>query len=96
MSGQWKPFGDEPINIEDAYPDGIVPIELVRGGAVDPRKVLGVFETTVMTQEEVEKEFHILPMPPLPAEAWRFIEEIQRRAEIISGSKKELDKPENP
>jgi hypothetical protein len=62
MSGQWKPFGDEPIRDED-----------------------------------VEKEFHILPMPPVPPEAFQFIEEAQRLNEVITGGvKKVLDKEVDP
>lgn len=37
--------------------------------------------------EDVDKEFHILPMPPVPAEAWQFIEEAQIAMERASGSR---------
>jgi hypothetical protein len=79
MSGQWKPFGDEPMEIEKeihylqmppipaealefivkAQADamrisGIVPIEMLRSGAVDPREVRGVCETFELTEKELK------------------------------------------
>jgi hypothetical protein len=61
MSGQWKPFGDEPI------------------------------------QEDVEKDIHFLPMPPVPEEAFAWIEKAQRLYETITGGpKKMLDKETDP
>jgi hypothetical protein len=38
-----------------------------------------------MNDEDVDKEFHILPMPPLPPEAWQFIEEAQAATNRASG-----------
>jgi len=38
-----------------------------------------------MNDEDVDKEFHILPMPPLPPEAWQFIDEAQAAANQASG-----------
>jgi superfamily II DNA or RNA helicase len=44
--------------LDQLYPSGIVPAELVTGGAVDPREVRGVF-----TVEEI-------PVPPAPARSF--------------------------
>jgi len=37
-----------------------------------------------MKDEDVDKDFHILPMPPVPPEAWQFIEEAQKANEVAS------------
>jgi hypothetical protein len=43
------------------------------------------FEEYVAYAEfEVDKEFHILPMPPLPPEAWAFIKEMEDMAQELS------------
>jgi hypothetical protein len=82
MSGQWKPFGDNPVcgDVgETTEVDGIVWMNI---GCVE---------------EDVDKEFHILPMPPVPSEAFQFIEEAQRLNETITGRmKKVLDKEVDP
>lgn len=35
---------------------------------------------------ELTGSIHILPMPPIPAEAWKFIEEAQKANERITGA----------
>jgi hypothetical protein len=41
--------------LEQLYPSGIVPVELVRNGAVDVREVRGVSETFTTTREDLER-----------------------------------------
>lgn len=70
MSGQWKPFGDEPI----------------WGDVGETTEVDGVVWANVGPADaEIDKEFHILPMPQIPTEAWEFIEGARAEAMRISG-----------
>jgi hypothetical protein len=53
-----------------------------------------------MKDEDVDKEFHILPMLFVPPEAWKFIQEAQKANESVTGnvqeehSKHREDQPE--
>jgi len=44
-----------------------------------------------ITDSEVYKEFHILPMPPVPPEAWKWIEEAQKANERATGKANEQE-----
>ena len=40
--------------------------------------------------EDVDKEFHILPMSPIPHEAWQFISEMEAAVREASGFNKTI------
>lgn len=52
-------------------------------------KELGWQAGRSIVDTDVDKEFRILPIPPVPAEAWQFIEEAQKANERATGNVKE-------
>ena len=41
--------------------------------------------------DEIERSIHFLPTPPLPKEAWKMIEEMQKAAKKVSGMNEGLN-----
>jgi hypothetical protein len=78
-------------NLEKKFCDYGAACQIELNKVIDPfieeaAKELGWQAGRSIDDSDVDKEFHIFPMPPIPAEAWKFIEEAQKAVEVISGS----------
>lgn len=82
------PASGQTVNAVQEHIDNSVTYADIAGSVYDENETRNyekIIDVAPVTDEDIDKCMHILPMPPIPPKGWELIEAAQREAEIITG-----------